>query len=109
MSDNSELINEFMLTENKKALGEDVEKTSISGEGNSLSDTKNILNRFSTNDSATSKDADKAYLLMRKFLNFIVVVPILIAGVFSFFYIIMKLCPLFLSFIRGVFIGLWMK
>jgi hypothetical protein len=109
MPDNEEVINEFMLMENKKALGEKVKKTSVSSDDNFLSDGKNILNRFSATDNSTSPIEDKSYLIIKKTLNFIVTVPILIGGAFSFFYIIMKIWPLFFSFLRKIFIGLWMK
>jgi hypothetical protein len=103
MPDAEEVLNNFMLVKNKEILGEKVE-TVIENDDNFLDDPLKTKNTFS--NESISKD-DKALLVARKVMNTLFTIPIFIGGIFSVFYILIKIGPMFLSFIRGLFLGLF--
>lgn len=103
MSTSEELLNNFMHNKNKEYLGEKVEKMEKNDDDNFLDENQKAMNTFS-GDSAISDD-DKGEAIIRKTINTLVSSLILVCGLASAFYIISKIMPSVLQFIKRLMIG----
>lgn len=103
MPDTEELLNNFMITKNKEALGEKIEKKEVEDD-NFLDDKNKIINTFKGESPSNS---DNGLLAAKKAMNTFLIVPILVGGIFSAFYVLLKIGPVILSFFRRLLIGLF--
>ncbi|MDR2760689.1 MAG: hypothetical protein LBB09_02475 [Rickettsiales bacterium] len=98
-----EILSDFMSVKNKEALGEKIDGIGEKGD-NFLPDQEKLKQSF-TGESINSKESD-AYLTARKILNMLVTAPLLLGGLFSAYYILMKILPFTVSFIKKFFAAL---
>ena len=102
MTDPEKLMNDFMSTKNKEVLGEEV-STTEGVDDNYLADTNIIKSGFS--NESVSKD-DKSAAIVRSIMNTLITVPILIGAVFLVLFVIIKIGPSVLNFVRSFFVRL---
>ncbi len=102
MTDPEKLMNDFMSTKNKEVLGEET-SSSEGVDDNYLADNNIIKSGFS--NESVSED-DKAAAMIKNIMNTLIAVPILIGAIFLVLFIIIKIGPSILNFIRGFFIKL---
>lgn len=104
MSSSDEILNTFMINKNKEALGEKVEKQAEKND-NFLDEVAGATNRF-TGESISNND--NGVLVAKKAMSAVLTVPIIMGGIFSGFYIVLKVGPSVLHFIRRIFIIMWL-
>ncbi|MBO4957015.1 MAG: hypothetical protein J6C50_04230 [Rickettsiales bacterium] len=104
METSDEILNNFMVNKNKEALGEKVEKEAEIND-NFLGEVDKAMNTF-TGESPSNND--NGLLAARKALSAFLTIPIVMGGLFSAFYIVLKLGPSVLNFIRKLFLRMWL-
>lgn len=104
MPDSAELLNNFMIDKNKEALGEKIEKV-IEKNDNFDTEAPKAMNKF-TGESISN--SDNGMLAARKLINTCLTIPIIIGGIFSAFYIVLKIGPAILSFIKSILFHIWL-
>lgn len=104
MSDSNDILNSFMSNKNKEALGEKVEGEQIIDD-NFLTDPFKATNTFKGESMSNN---DQGLLMAKKTLNVFLQIPIIIGGIFSAFYIVMKLGPTILNLIKKVLFHIWL-
>lgn len=102
MANTDDPITEFMNQKNKENLGEEVEKQDIEDD-NFLSEKQKAMNTF--DGEMASKD-DKGMLMLRRIINTIIIGLLFSMSLFTILYIILKIGPSFLAFIRKLMLGL---
>jgi hypothetical protein len=98
-----EILSDFMSVKNKEALGEKVAGVGEKSD-NFLPEQEKLKQSF-TGESINSKESE-AYLMARKILNVLVTAPILIGGLVSAYYILMKTIPFAVQLIKRFLSGL---
>ena len=104
MSSSDELLNAFMINKNKEVLGEKIEQKTEKND-NFLNEITGATNRFMGESISNS---DNSVLVAKKALSAALTVPIIMGGIFSGFYIVLKVGPSVLQFIRKVFLIMWL-
>lgn len=102
MTDPEKLMNDFMSTKNKEVLGEKIHTTE-GVDDNYLADTNIIKSGFS--NESVSED-DKSAVVIRNIINTLIAIPILIGTIFLILFILIKVGPSMLNFIRSFFVRL---
>lgn len=97
MPDSKEAMNEFMTQEVKQSLGEavDVDK---SNDDNYDVEEKKIMNTFE--GEGIQQRTDKGMLLLRRIMNYALVIPLLIVFLMFIFYLLLSVMPNFLLFLK---------
>lgn len=104
MSSSDEILNAFMMNKNKEVLGEKVEKQAEKDD-NFLNEVAGATNRFMGESISNN---DNSVLIAKKTMSAVLTVPIIMGGIFSGFYIVLKVGPHILNFIRKIFIVMWL-
>lgn len=104
MSTSNEILNNYMTNKNKEALGEKV-KSEAKADDNFLADPEKTMNTFKGESSSNS---DNGLLMARRIMNTFLTIPILIGGIFSAFYLVLKLGPAILRFIKSLLFNMWL-
>ena len=97
MSEDNEILNSFMANKNKEALGEKVE-SQVVDEDNFLDDGQKAMNTFK--GEAPASNNDKSLMVAKQAM-------ILVGGIVSLFYLLLKVGPMVLGFLRRIAIGLF--
>jgi hypothetical protein len=99
--DSDKILGEFMQKQNMGALGEKVE-TIEDNSDNFLPDSEKSKNNF--NDGEKLNKDDTAYEVAKKTLGVALTIPILIGGLVSLFYLLIKFMPYLLFLIKKLII-----
>lgn len=101
MTTSQELLNDFMNKQNKKFVGEKVAVNTNDENGDFTPDVEKAK-KFDTAFNAVS--GDKSYIAARRTLATILQIPIVVGGMLSLIYILMKLTPIVIGYIRKLLI-----
>jgi hypothetical protein len=102
MSDSEKILNDFVVNKNKEVIGEKVVKNQT-GDDNYMPEKMAI--KVSFTEDSTSKD-DKLAATTRRIMNILITIPILVTAVLLFFYVVLKIGPTVITFLRKFFMGL---
>ena len=102
MPDSEKTMSDFMSNKNKEVLGEKVVADN-ENDDNYLTNPESVKSRLS-NDSI-SKD-DQAAMVAKNIINTLITIPIIIGSIFFVLFLLIKIGPSILNFIRGFFIRL---
>ena len=101
MSDSNDVLNNFMTNKNREALGEKAD-TVEEKDDNFLAEPEKMKQTFTGETS--SNESDKAYMYARRALSLILTIPILMGGIASLFYLLLKSGPYVLNFAKTLII-----
>lgn len=101
MTTSQELLNDFMNKQNKKFVGEKVTINTNDENGDFIPDMEKAK-KFDTAFNAVS--GNKSYIAARRTLATILQIPIIAGGMLSLIYILMKLTPIIIEYIRKLLI-----
>ena len=101
MTTSQELLNDFMNKQNKEFVGEKIVSSVDGGNEDFMPDTEKAK-KFDTAFNAVS--ADKSYIAARKTLSTLLQIPIIAGGMLSLIYILTKLTPILIEYIRKLLI-----
>lgn len=96
MPDSDDVMSEFMINKNKENLGEE---TTVVNKVDDNFLTKSDTAKSGFNDESVSKE-DKSAAMLKYVISMIMSTLILVAIVFSAFFILAKIGPSILSFLR---------
>ena len=102
MPDSEKTMSDFMSNKNKEVLGEKVIADNEKDD-NYLTNPEIVKSSFS--NESISKD-DKAAMVAKNIINTLITIPILIGSIFFVLFLLIKVGPSILNFIRGFFIRL---
>lgn len=100
MATSQEILNDFMNKQNKEFVGEKVDISN--NEDKDFLPDREKAGAYDTDYSTTS--VDKSYIVAKKTMSALLQLPILFGGLVSFIYILMKLTPIFIEYIRKLLI-----
>lgn len=101
MGDINDPITNFMNKKNKESLGESVETDIENNDNFEVTNTK-TRNTFNDGESI-SKDDTKALVILRRFMNMALIIPIVIVSLMAIFYVVLQLMPTFLVMVKNFF------
>lgn len=101
MATSQELLNDFMNKQNKEFIGEKVLNNESGINGNFTPDAERAK-KFDTAFNAVN--ADKSYIAAKKTLITILQIPIVVCGLLSCIFIMIKLTPIVIEYIRKLII-----
>ena len=93
-------IDNFMTIQNKKVLGEKIEQPQDNND-NFLTDPNKMRQTFGE-ETISTRD-NKAYYWLRKILNILLSLPIIVGGAVSLVYMLFKLGPYLIFLIKRIF------
>lgn len=102
MPDSEKTMSDFMSNKNKEVLGEKVVADN-ENDDNYLASPEIVKSSFS--NESISKD-DKAAMVAKNIINTLITIPIIIGSIFFVLFLLIKIGPSILNFIRGFFIRL---
>ena len=102
MPDSEKTMSDFMSNKNKEVLGEKVVADN-ENDDNYLTNPEIVKSSFS--NKSISKD-DKAAMVAKNIINTLITIPIIIGSIFFVLFLLIKIGPSILNFIRGFFIRL---
>lgn len=102
MPDSEKTMSDFMSNKNKEVLGEKVVADN-ENDDNYLANPEIVKSSFS--NESISKD-DKAAMVAKNIINTLITIPIIIGSIFFVLFLLIKIGPSILNFIRGFFIRL---
>ena len=102
MPDSEKTMSDFMSNKNKEVLGEKV-VVDNENDDNYLTNPEIVKSSFS--NESISKD-DKAAMVAKNIINTLITIPIIIGSIFFVLFLLIKIGPSILNFIRGFFIRL---
>ncbi len=102
MPDSEKTMSDFMSNKNKEVLGEKVVADN-ENDDNYLTNPEIVKSSFS--NESISKD-DKAAMVAKNIINTLITIPIIIGSIFFVLFLLIKIGPSILNFIRGFFIRL---
>ena len=97
MPDSKEAMNQFMTQEVKQSLGEAVDVDNNNSDNYDVEEKK-IINTFE--GEGAQQRTDKVMLLLRRIMNYLLVIPLLIVFLMFIFYLILSIMPNFLFFLK---------
>lgn len=104
MPNADEATNVFMTNKIKESLGESTETEEVKEDNYEVESLK-VRNTFS-NEGETVKE-NKGMLLLRRIMNFMLVIPIIIVSLLFLFYFVLSIMPNFLSMLRKLFFAIF--
>ena len=104
MATSQELLNDFMNKQNKEFVGEKVATSGTNDNNDDFIPDAEKAKKFDTAFNAVS--GDKSYIAARKTLSTILQIPIIVGGMMSCIYILMKLTPFVIEYLRKLLIML---
>jgi hypothetical protein len=101
-----EFLSDYMSDKNREALGEKVEGVKREDD-NFLAEEVKLKQSF-TEESAMEDDrVAGVYAIMKRILKTSLILPLLVGALGSIFYVLVRIGPLFLSFLRKMIIGIF--